>query len=83
VNDLLARLIALYRAEPVRVNAFVVNLIVVAAAYFKVVIDPETVWQVAAVVGLITGAGELARRNVSPVAQPEPAVEVDGDPDNS
>lgn len=63
---LLNYLIALYRAEPVRVNAAIVNIVVVTAAYFDVVIDPDSVWQVLAVVGAITGVAELTRRKVSP-----------------
>lgn len=59
-------LLALYRAEPVRVNAAIVNIAIAAAAYFDVVIEPESVWQVLAVVGAITGVAELTRRRVTP-----------------
>lgn len=59
-------LLAFYRAEPVRVNAAVVNVAIAVAAYFDVVIDPENAWQVLAVIGAITGVAELTRRKVTP-----------------
>lgn len=68
MKNALNYLIALYRAEPVRVNAAIVNVVVLAAAYFDVVVDPDSVWQVLAVVGLITGVAELTRRKVTPAA---------------
>lgn len=76
-----ARLLATYRAEPVRVNVQIINLIVLVAAHFDFVIDPESVWQVLGIVGAITGFGELARREVTPYV-PETPIEVVGDPDD-
>lgn len=76
-----ARLIAIYRAEPVRVNVHLVNLIVLVAAYFDVVIEPDAAWQVLGALGLITGIGELTRRGVTPYA-PEAPIELDANPDD-
>lgn len=76
-----ARLLTIYRAEPVRVNVQIVNLIVLLGAYFNFVIDPESVWQVLGMVGVITGFGELARRDTTPYRYETP-IEVDGNPDD-
>lgn len=66
MNTLAAKLLALYHDEPVRVNAFVVNVVISLAAAFNVVLDAATVWQVMAAIGLITGIGELTRSKVTP-----------------
>lgn len=66
MKSVLNYLLALYRTEPVRVNAAIVNLTVIAAAYFDVVIDPDSVWQILAIVGAITGVAEMTRRKVTP-----------------
>ncbi len=68
VKNLLAVLLDYYRSEPVRVNAQIVNLAVLVAAYFDFVIEPENVWQALAIVGTITGFAEIGRRKVTPTA---------------
>lgn len=66
MRSLLVNILALYRAEPVRCNAAIVNLVVLVASYFHFVIDPDSVWQVLAFVGAVTGFAELTRRSTSP-----------------
>lgn len=78
-----AKLIALWRANPVRIGAVIAAVVVFIAAKAGIVLDEASVSQALAIVVPVLLAGEVARAHVVPVdklvVDPEvlPADEVD------
>jgi len=67
VSDIVAKLKALYQANPAVANGAIASAIVVLAQEFNVVLDQATVLQyVAEVAAILTTAGFLTRAQVTP-----------------
>jgi hypothetical protein len=66
MKNALANLLALYRAEPVRINSIIAAAIVAGAKALGLALDEaSTLAIVVTVLGILTG-GELTRAKVSP-----------------
>lgn len=77
--QVLQRLWAIYKAEPVRVVGYITSGVVFAASLFNVVVNPLVVGQYLGVAVVVIGLIEGTRSQTSPAPKLQTPGEPDGD----